>query len=263
MNLFSVTSHRGCCGGCSFCGISAHQGREVVSRSPESVVQEIRRMTGHPEWRGVVSDIGGPSAEMYGQSCGRETPCARPSCMVPTACRDLPAAGPYVDLLRDCRRLPGVRRILLGSGMRFDALVRRPDMLEEIMLFHCGRFLRIAPEHTEDHVLRLMRKPGFAVLAEFVRLFRSISRGLKRKIELAPYLIVGHPGETARDVAEMKKKLKALDLRMTDVQVFTPTPGTLSTAMFHSGRSPSGAPIPVEKGVRELTRRKALLTEDG
>jgi radical SAM superfamily enzyme YgiQ (UPF0313 family) len=198
---------------------------------------------------------------MYGQSCGRQTPCARPSCLFPDPCRNLNCASPYLDLLRECRAVPGVRKILLGSGARFDTLARHPELLEEIMVSHCGRFLRIAPEHTEDHVLLLMKKPPFSVLVEFVRLFRSINRRLKRKIELAPYLIVGHPGETDRDVMEMGKKLRALGLRMTDVQVFTPTPGTLSTAMFHSGRSPTGAPVPVEKGVKELMRRKALLTE--
>jgi tRNA A37 methylthiotransferase MiaB len=124
---------------------------------------------------------------------------------------------------------------------------------------HCGRFLRIAPEHTSDHVLRMMRKPPFYVLEKFVALFRSINKGLRRKIELAPYLIVGHPGETERDVLEMKEKLRALGLKSTDVQIYTPSPGTLSTAMYYSGRDLSFSPLPVERNVKALVARKRRL----
>jgi radical SAM superfamily enzyme YgiQ (UPF0313 family) len=166
----------------------------------------------------------------------------------------------YLELLRECKKLPGVKKIFLGSGIRYDVLLHNPELLEEIMLYHSGRFLRIAPEHTENPVLNLMRKPPFKTLQSFVSLFNSINRKLKRKIELAPYLIVGHPGENRARVVEMKKKLKSLGMKSTDVQIFTPTPGTLSTAMYYAERDSSFKPIPVEKTVSALMERKKLLS---
>jgi radical SAM superfamily enzyme YgiQ (UPF0313 family) len=165
-------------------------------------------------------------------------------------------------LLRQGRALPGVKKIMLGSGVRYDLLLNNPDLLEDILRYHCGRFLRIAPEHTEDEVLDLMGKPRFAVLEEFVTLFRRLNSRLSRQIELAPYWIIGHPGETMAHVTTMKQKLRALDLPTTDVQIFTPAPGTLSTAMYHSGLAPDGNPLAVEKDVRALQQRKNLLTAD-
>jgi uncharacterized radical SAM protein YgiQ len=235
-----------------------HEGKAVVSRSPGSIIREVDRLTHHPRWKGVISDIGGASAEMYGTSCAKED-CARPSCLHPKACPSLSSVSPYLELLRACRKRPGVREIFVGSGVRYDILLNHPDALEEIMLHHCGRFLRIAPEHTSDHVLRVMRKPPFAVLEKFVALFRSINKGLRRKIELAPYLIVGHPGEAEKDVLEMKEKLRSLGLKSTDVQIYTPSPGTLSTAMYYSGADLSFSPIPVERNVKALIARKRHL----
>jgi radical SAM superfamily enzyme YgiQ (UPF0313 family) len=156
--------------------------------------------------------------------------------------------------------LPGVRKVMLGSGVRHDLMLRCPELLEDILREHAGGFLRVAPEHTEDEVLDLMGKPRFAVFAEFVALFQRLARGLRRPVELAPYLIVGHPGETAAMVPAMKRKLRALGLKTCDAQIFTPSPGTLSTAMYHSGLSPTGTPVPVEKDVRALQERKRLLT---
>jgi uncharacterized radical SAM protein YgiQ len=235
-----------------------HEGKGVVSRSPDSIIGEVDRLTHHPRWRGVISDIGGASAEMYGSSCVKED-CARPSCLHPRACPSLSSVSPYVELLRACRKRTGVRKVFVGSGVRYDILLNHPDALEEIMAHHCGRFLRIAPEHTSDHVLRIMRKPPFAVLEKFVALFRSINKGLHRKIELAPYLIVGHPGEMEKDVLEMKDRLRALGLKSTDVQIFTPSPGTLSTAMYYSGADLSLSPLPVERNVGALMARKRSL----
>lgn len=166
----------------------------------------------------------------------------------------------YRDLLRRARALPGVKQVLLGSGVRHDLMLRNPELLEEILRWHCGRFLRVAPEHTEDEVLDLMGKPRFAVFEEFVRLFMSLNRGLRRKVELAPYLIVGHPGETEAMVPAMREKLRAVGLATCDAQIFTPSPGTLSTAMYHSGLSPGGKTIPVEKDIRALQRRKRMLS---
>ncbi len=260
MNLFSITSHRGCCGGCAFCAIGMHEGKTVISRSPDSIIREVDRFTHHPRWKGVISDIGGASAEMYGSNCAKED-CTRPSCLHPKACPSLSSVSPYLELLRACRKRSGVREVFVGSGVRYDILLKHPDALEEIMEHHCGRFLRIAPEHASDRVLRVMRKPPFAVLEKFVALFRSINRGLRRKIELAPYLIVGHPGETEKDVLEVKEKLRALGLKSTDVQIYTPSPGTLSTAMYYCGADLSFSPLPVERNVKALIARKRRLVE--
>jgi uncharacterized radical SAM protein YgiQ len=260
MNLFSITSHRGCCGGCSFCAIATHEGKQVVSRSRESILQEIERMTGHPAWKGYISDIGGASAEMYGMDCTRNG-CDKPSCLQPRTCRRLSSITSFLELLRACRKVWGVKKIFVGSGIRFDLFLQHPELLEEIMEHHAGRFLRIAPEHTEDEMLRLMRKPPFDTLEEFVRLFESINRGLRRKIQLALYLIVGHPGERWEHIESMALKLKRLGLFSPDVQIFTPTPGTLSTAMFYSEVSPAFKPLEVEDDIKALIRRKSLLTE--
>jgi len=260
MNLFSITSHRGCCGGCSFCSIAMHEGKQVVSRSRASILREVEKMTRHPAWKGFVSDIGGASAEMYGADC-TQSGCDKPSCLQPLPCTHLSSITPFLELLRECRKVHGVKKIFVGSGIRFDLFLRHPELLEEIMIHHAGRFLRIAPEHTEEEVLRLMRKPFFDTLDKFVRLFESINRGLRRQIRLAPYLIVGHPGETREHVESMARRIRALGLTSTDVQIFTPTPGTLSTAMFYSGVSPAFNPLEVEKNIKALLRRKSLLTE--
>jgi uncharacterized radical SAM protein YgiQ len=260
MNLFSITSHRGCCGGCSFCSIAMHEGKEVVSRSRDSILREAEKMIGHRAWKGSISDIGGASAEMYGADCARNG-CDKPSCLEPRPCRNLSSVNPFLELLRECRKIRGVKKIFVGSGVRFDLLLQHPELLEEIMVHHAGRFLRIAPEHTEDEVLRLMRKPSFDTLQKFVRLFQSINKGLRRQIRLAPYLIVGHPGETREHVKSMARRLRGLGLISTDVQIFTPTPGTLSTAMFYSGVSSAFKPLEVEKNIKALLRRKSLLTE--
>ena len=259
MNLFSVTSHRGCGGACSFCSIEVHQGKKVISRSMESLAKEIQSLARHPEWKGYISDIGGATAEMYGNDCATE-PCLNPSCLFPKRCRMLSPGKKYLELLRECREIPGVKKVFLGSGIRYDVLLNNPELLEEILLHHSGRFLRIAPEHTESSVLNLMRKPTFKTLESFVSLFNSINRNLNRQIELAPYLIVGHPGEKRADVVEMKKKLKSLGLKSTDVQIFTPTPGTLSTAMYCTECDLSFKSIPVEKAISELMDRKRLLS---
>jgi uncharacterized radical SAM protein YgiQ len=261
MNLFSVTAHRGCAGGCAFCSIHLSEGKRIVSRSPDSIFREISFLAAHPQWHGVVSDIGGATAEMYGADCAVEN-CPRLSCLQPRPCRRFAPGEPYLDLLRRCRELTGVKKILLGSGVRYDLLLNSPDLLEEILRHHCGRFLRIAPEHTEDDVLDLMGKPHFAVLKEFTALFRRLNRRLPRPIELAPYWIIGHPGETMAHVTAMKQKLSALGLPTSDVQIFTPAPGTLSTAMYYSGFSPAGEPLAVEKDIRALQQRKLLLAGD-
>lgn len=259
MNLFSVTSHRGCGGGCAFCSISLHEGKRIISRSPGSILHEIERFNQHPRWNGIVSDIGGATAELYGNDCSN-TKCKRVSCLSKETCQTVRSTDKYLELLRQCRKVKGVRKILLGSGTRFDLLLQNPTLLEEILVFHPGKFLRVAPEHTEKGVLDLMRKPAFEVFEEFVTLFNRINSKLKHKVELAPYLIVGHPGETLKDVLIMAERLKKLRVKTTDVQVFTPTPGTLATAMYYAGVSPEFKEIPVERDIKGLQKRKSVLT---
>jgi len=259
MNLFSITSHRGCGGGCSFCSIYCHQGKGILSRSGESILRELHSLLRHPEWKGSVSDIGGPTAEMYGTNCAKKETCLRQSCLFPDRCRNFGNPEAYLELLRVCRNIRGVNKIFIGSGIRYDLLLHFPELLEEIMVHHAGKYLRIAPEHTEDRVLRLMAKPAFETFESFVGIFNYINMRLKRKVELAPYLMIGHPGETREDIVSMKARLKALAVKTTDVQVFTPGPGTLSTAMYYAEASPSSRPISVAKDVRELMRRKDFI----
>lgn len=260
MNQFSITSHRGCGGGCSFCSISMHEGKRIVSRSEESILEEIRRMQKHPHWKGVVSDIGGGTAEFYGADC-RQTPCPKVSCLHKKNCPSLTISSRFRQLLHNARALPGVRQVFLGSGIRYDIMLRHPELLEDVMENHCGKFLRVAPEHTEDAVLDLMRKPRFQQFEEFVYLFNRINSRLKRKIQLAPYLIVGFPGETFQDVMLMKRRLRPLGTASTDAQIFTPSPGTVATAMYFTGKSPHRDPIPVEKSIKALMKRKEMLTQ--
>ena len=260
MNLFSITSHRGCGGGCFFCSIYCHQGKGILSRPRESILREIHSMQKHPEWKGFISDIGGPTADMYGADCKREN-CLRQSCLFPERCKNFSSPRPYLELLRTCRGVKGVNKIFIGSGIRYDILLHFPELLEEIMVRHAGRYLRIAPEHTEDRVLGLMGKPPFETLEKFIRLFNSINGRLKRRIELAPYLQIGHPGETWEDVVSMKARLKSLGIKTTDVQIFTPSPGTISTAMYYAESSPLSEPVPVARGIKELMKRKDLLAK--
>lgn len=261
MNKFSVTTHRGCAGGCAFCSIAAHEGRGVISRSRDSILNEIRQMMQHPDWRGVIGDIGGASAEMWNADCSR---CQRASCLSPGLCTHYPAPGAqaWQSLLKEIRSLDGIRQVNLGSGVRYEVLLENPSLLEDLLRHHSGQFLRIAPEHTEDHILSLMKKPPFAVFERFVHLFETIVRRLPRPIRLAPYLIVGHPGETAGDVVRMRDKLKALGLfGQADVQIFTPTPGSLATAMYCSGQDEHGHTIAVERNMVELVRRQRMLID--
>ncbi len=260
MNLFSITCHRGCGGGCSFCSISSHEGKKVISRSVESILKEIDSLKKHPKWRGVISDVGGASAESYGTDCEIKL-CNKVSCMSPQRCQQLKGTKSYRELLKTIRKVEGIKNIGIGSGLRYDLLLKDPQLLEDVMLYHTGKFLRVAPEHTEDSVLTLMRKPSYDVFLEFYKLFNSINKNLKRKIELFPYLIIGFPGETDKDAYEMKRKFRSLKLPTTDAQIFTPTPGTIATALYVSELSSDNKKIFVEKDIKKIQRRKLILTK--
>lgn len=258
MNLFSITSHRGCLGRCAFCAVSSHQGTRIVSRSISSIISEVNTLFRHPQWKGIISDVGGPSAEMYGADCPR-TDCGHEACLGEQGCGQAWNGEPYRELLRTIRTRPGVRKLLLGSGVRYDLMLHNPGLLEDIMRHHAGRFLRVAPEHSATRPLQLMGKSSAYEFGEFVKLFRTINRHLTRPIALAPYLMVGHPGETDQDVHSLADALQRWKLQAPDVQIFTPTPGTLSTAMYYAGCDSSAHPVAVERNMARLEARKRLL----
>ncbi|MCD8266888.1 MAG: YgiQ family radical SAM protein [Prevotellaceae bacterium] len=239
----SVTLHRGCFGGCAFCTISAHQGKFIASRSRESILREVRQITLMPDFRGYITDLGGPSANMYmmgGRDKGQCASCKRPSCAFPRVCPNLNADHrPLLDVYRAVDAVPGVKKSLVGSGVRYDLLPDDPAYTRELITRHVGGRLKVAPEHTSPRVLRLMRKPGYDLFLRFKRTFESVCRkaGLERQ-QLVPYFISSHPGCTEEDMAELAALTKQEGFRLEQVQDFTPTPMTLATETFYTGLDP-------------------------
>lgn len=260
----SITSHRGCFGGCAFCAIAMHQGKLIQSRSEASVLAEIDALTRKPWFRGSVSDIGGPTANMYGLSCGNPDAmriCRRESCLFPTICNNLETGDKRaVALLRKARGLSGVRHVAVSSGVRYDLMEFQPGYFGELVEHHVSGLLKIAPEHLVDRVTNLMRKPGRKAFEGFLKRFRAENARLNKRQTVVPYLISGHPGCTLNDMLELALTLKKLGFRVEQVQDFTPTPGTLATCMFHTGIDPeSGKPLHVPASDREKGLQKALL----
>jgi len=248
----SICLHRGCFGGCAFCTISAHQGKFITSRSKESILREVKKVTEMPDFKGYISDLGGPSANMYAMG-GRDKRlcerCARPSCIYPSVCPNLNTdLSPLTDIYRSVDRLPGIKKSFIGSGVRYDLILNprasdeeRKAALEyahELITRHVSGRLKVAPEHTSDRVLKLMRKPSFALFKDFKRLFDDIcqSEGLRQQI--IPYFISSHPGCHAEDMAELAVETKRLDFQLEQVQDFTPTPLTISTETWYTGYHP-------------------------
>ncbi len=260
----SITSHRGCAGGCSFCAISHHQGKIVQSRSERSIVAELQQLVGQVWFRGSISDIGGPTANMYGLECrevSAQQCCRRTSCLWPKICRHLQADGQRAAaLLRRVRSIPGVKHIAVSSGVRHDLLERQPGYFKELLAHHVGGLLKVAPEHTVDHVLACMHKPGQSVFTAFLAAFRSESRSLGKRQAVVPYLMSGHPGSTLADMVEVALYLKGHGIKVEQVQEFTPTPGTLATCIYHAGFDPfTGIAVYVAKNDREKRLQKSLL----
>ena len=252
MIKFSVTLHRGCFGGCAFCTISAHQGKFIVSRSAESVLREVKAVTQMPGFRGNLSDLGGPSANMYGMQgkdlrlCER---CKRPSCIHPAVCPNLNGDhAPLVRLYRAVDSLPGVKRSFIGSGVRYDLLLHdykderlnraAREYTRELITRHVSGRLKVAPEHTEDHVLALMRKPPFAQFHTFKGIFDRICRSEGLRQQIIPYFISSHPGCRETDMARLAQQTRALGFHLEQVQDFTPTPMTLATETWATGYHP-------------------------
>ncbi|MFC1805569.1 YgiQ family radical SAM protein [Planctomycetota bacterium] len=261
MIQFSVTTHRGCAGGCSFCSLALHQGRRIRSRSAESVVGEVSRLSEHTDWRGSLSDVGGPTANMWGAACqGDPAACRRTSCLTPTICGHFkPDQAALGDLLRAIDRLPGVKHLRVASGVRHDLAMREPDYVRALVREFVGGQLKLAPEHRCDAVLGLMRKPPFEQFERFLTLFERESAEAGKEQFVIPYLMSAFPGCTEDDMRELAAWLKTRGWRPQQVQCFIPTPGTVATAMYHAGIDPEGNPIPVARTDAERLRQHAIL----
>ena len=248
----SVNIHRGCFGGCAFCTISAHQGKFIVCRSKESILKEVKQVMQLPDFKGYLSDLGGPSANMYGME-GRNKniceKCKRPSCIHPQICPNLNTDhSKLLDIYHAVDQLPGIKKSFIGSGVRYDLLLHRSkdekankaamEYTRELIKRHVSGRLKVAPEHTSDRVLRLMRKPSFQQFYEFKRIFDRICREEHLNQQIIPYFISSHPGCSEADMADLAVKTKHLDFQLEQVQDFTPTPMTVSTETWYTGYDP-------------------------
>ena len=252
MIKFSVNMHQGCFGGCSFCTISAHQGKFVACRSKESILKEVKRVTEMPDFKGYLSDLGGPSANMYGmagrnlKACER---CKRPSCINPEICPNLNTDhSKLLDVYRAVDALPGIKKSFIGSGVRYDLLLHKSkdesvnraakEYTKELIRHHVSGRLKVAPEHTSDDVLKLMRKPSFEQFEAFKKVFDKINRDENLRQQIIPYFISSHPGCKEEDMAQLAVKTKKLDFHLEQIQDFTPTPMTVSTETWYTGYDP-------------------------
>ncbi len=248
----SVNIHRGCFGGCAFCTISAHQGKFITCRSKESILREVQQVTQMPDFRGYLSDLGGPSANMYGMK-GRNIKacekCKRPSCIHPQICSNLDTNhSALLDIYRAVDALPGIKKSFIGSGVRYDLILHQSkdeatnraamDYARELITRHVSGRLKVAPEHTSDRVLRLMRKPSFQLFYDFKRIFDRINQEEHLNQQLIPYFISSHPGCTESDMAQLAEITKKLNFHLEQVQDFTPTPMTVSTETWYTGYDP-------------------------
>lgn len=252
MIKFSVNMHRGCFGGCAFCTISAHQGKFIASRSKESILKEVKAITEMPDFKGYLSDLGGPSANMYRMKGKDQSICAKckkPSCISPAICKNLNADHtPLLDIYKAVDSMPQIKRSFIGSGVRYDLLLHRYDdeivnksaqsYTEELIARHVSGRLKVAPEHTEDNVLKMMRKPSFDQFGQFKRIFDRINKQQGLNQQLIPYFISSHPGCTEEDMAKLAIETKKLHFQLEQVQDFTPTPMTLATEIYYTGYHP-------------------------
>ena len=254
MIKWSVCMHRGCFGGCSFCTISAHQGKQIVSRSKESILRQIERLSRLPDWHGIISDLGGPSANMYrmhGKDRSLCEQCARASCLQPSICKNLNRDfGPIIDIYRTVDKLPYVKHAFVGSGIRYDLMSE--EYARQLITRHVSGRLKVAPEHCSDSVLQLMRKPQWNNYLQFRDLFLRINKEAGMNQQLIPYFISSHPGCTNQDMRQLADETKRMHYRPEQVQDFTPTPMTLSTTMFYTGINPyTGKPVYVARTPEE------------
>jgi len=265
MIRFSVNIMRGCFGGCTFCSITEHEGRIIQSRSEESILKEVEEIRDKVDgFTGIISDLGGPTANMYRIACKSEKieqSCRKLSCVYPGICENLNTDhSALIQLYRNARAIKGVKKILIGSGLRYDLAVKSPEYVKELVQHHVGGYLKIAPEHSEDNVLSKMMKPGMGAYDEFKAMFEKFSTEVGKKQYLIPYFIAAHPGTTDEDMLNLALWLKKNEFRLDQVQNFTPTPMAMATAMYYSGKNPlrkvtadsENVPIPKAGGVRKL-----------
>jgi uncharacterized radical SAM protein YgiQ len=260
----SVTIMRGCFGGCTFCSITAHQGRIIQSRSPQSVLAELRRLTADPEFKGVVSDIGGPTANMYQMRCSRpevEAICRRQSCVHPKTCKLLGTDhGPLIALMRQARKVPGIGKVFVASGIRMDLAQRSPAYIRELVRHHVGGHLKVAPEHVDPDVLRLMRKPAHDDFERFAQRFAQESEQVGKQQYLIPYFIASHPGSDLNAMITLAVFLKRHGYQPDQVQDFIPAPFDVATAMYCTGLDPfTMQPVHVAQHLRDRKLQRALM----
>ncbi len=259
MIRFSVTAQRGCGGGCTFCSLSLHQGRYSGSRSRASVLAEVKEMTRHPTFRGTVSDIGGPTANLWGSRCALppgDWPCTRPSCLAPRRCKHLrDRQGEFLELLRAAAATEGVKHLRLASGVRHDLACDHPEFAEALVKEFTGGQLKVAPEHTEPGVLRLMRKTRREGFERFIERFEAHSAEAGKEQYLVPYLLSAFPGCSDQDMDRLAAWFRRRGWRPRQVQCFLPTPGTVATAMFAGGVDEKGRPIHVARTDAERRRQ--------
>lgn len=266
----SVTIMRGCFGGCTFCSITEHEGRIIQNRSEDSIIQEIEKIRDlSPKFTGVISDIGGPTANMYRLACKDakiEAACRRPSCVFPGICNNLNTDhGHLISLYRRARSLPGIKKVLIASGLRYDLAVRSPEYVRELVSHHVGGYLKIAPEHTEAGPLSKMMKPGIGAYEVFKEMFDRFSKEAGKEQYLIPYFIAAHPGTTTEDMINLALWLKQNGFRADQVQAFLPSPMATATAMFHSSKNPlhrvtrTSPDVSIPKGLKIRRLHKAFL----
>lgn len=270
---FSIPTHRGCYGECNFCAIAIHEGRTVRWRSKDSILAEARKLTRDPDFKGYLQDVGGPTANMYGFECDKKLSlgsCAHQRCLYPEICPALKVDhGPQLELLKEIRRLEGVKKVFVSSGIRYDMLLNDhesgPDYLKEVVEYHTSGQMKIAPEHTQETVLKYMGKPGTESLVQFKSMFDQCTRAAGKEQFLTYYLIAAHPGCTEQDMRDLKQFTSSkLKINPEQVQIFTPTPSTYSSLMYYTEMDPKTKnPIYVEKSPPKKERQKKIVTQKG
>ena len=266
---FSIATHRGCYGECNFCAIAVHEGRTVSWRSQESILNEARSFLLHPDFKGIISDLGGPTANMYGFECPKKLingSCPSKRCLTPEICTVLKIDHePQISLLKKINIIPGIKKVFIASGIRYDLVLNDSahgkQYLQRLVSQHISGQMKVAPEHSEDRVLRLMGKPSALDLKRFTHLFGQITRAVGKEQYLTYYLIAAHPGCTDQDMRNLKQYTsRELGISPEQVQIFTPTPSTYSSVMYYTGLDPfTLQPIFVERNLRRKQRQKEIL----
>ena len=263
---FSLTSNRGCFGGCSFCALTFHQGRVLQVRSHESLIREAENMTKDPDFKGYIHDVGGPTANFRRPACDKQFKygaCTNKQCLYPDVCKNMKVDhSDYVALLRKLRKIPGVKKVFVRSGIRYDYLMADKDdtFLEELCKYHVSGQLRVAPEHVTDHVLDLMGKPRAQVYEKFVDKFKKVNDRLGLKQYVVPYLISSHPGSDLKDAIALAESIRDMGYMPEQVQDFYPTPSTISTCMYYCGVDPRNMkPVNVTVNPHEKAMQRALI----